>query len=83
MRNTLNCCCLVKSCPTLSDPIDCIACQVPLSFTISEFAQIRIHWVGDAIWPPNVKSCLTGKHSDAGTDWRQKEKGTTEDEVAR
>ena len=56
MRNTLNCCCLVKSCPALSDPIDCIACQVPRSFTISEFAQIRIHWVGDAIWPSHPLS---------------------------
>ena len=29
--------------------------------------------------PPDVKSQLTGKDPDAGKDWRQKEKGTTED----
>ena len=32
-------------------------------------------------WPPDVKSQLTGKDPDAGKDWRQEEKGTTEDEV--
>ena len=32
------------------------------------------------LWPPDVKSWLTGKDTDAGKDWRQ-EKGTTEDEI--
>ena len=31
--------------------------------------------------PPDVKSWLTEKDPDAGNDWRQKEKGTSEDEV--
>ena len=31
--------------------------------------------------PPDVKSQLTGKDPDAGKDWRQEEKGTTEDEM--
>ena len=30
------------------------------------------------LWPPHVKR----KGSDAGRDWRQEEKGTTEDEMA-
>ena len=34
------------------------------------------------LWPPHVKSWLTGKDSDAGRDWGQEEKGTTEDEMA-
>ena len=34
------------------------------------------------LWPPDVKSRLTGKDPYAGKDWRQK-KGTTEDEMAR
>ena len=29
--------------------------------------------------PPDAKSWLTGKDSDAGRDWRQEEKGTTEE----
>ena len=33
------------------------------------------------LWPPDVKSRLTGKDPDAGKDWRQEEKGMTEDEM--
>ena len=32
-------------------------------------------------WPPDVKSWLIGKDPDAGKDWRQEEKGVTEDEI--
>ena len=45
-------------------------------------------WRNDAeaetsvLWPPHVKSWLIGKDSDAGKDWAQEEKGTTEDEMA-
>ena len=31
---------------------------------------------------PDVKNCLTRKDLYAGEDWRQEEKGTTEDEMA-
>ena len=34
------------------------------------------------LWPPHVKSWLIEKASDAGRDWGQEEKGTTEDEMA-
>ena len=33
-------------------------------------------------WPPDKKSWLVKKDPDAGKDWRQEEKGTTEDEMA-
>ena len=33
------------------------------------------------LWPPDAKNWLTGKDPDAGNDWRQEEKGTTEDEM--
>ena len=45
-------------------------------------------WKNDAeaeipiLWPPHAKSWLIGKDSDAGWDWGQEEKGTTEDEMA-
>ena len=32
-------------------------------------------------WPPDVKSWLIVKDPDAGKDWGQEEKGTTEDEM--
>ena len=34
------------------------------------------------LWQPHAKSSLIGKDSDAGRDWGQEEKGTTEDEMA-
>ena len=33
------------------------------------------------LWPPDVKNWLTGKDPDAGKDWGQEEKGTTQDEM--
>ena len=33
------------------------------------------------LWPPDAKNWLIGKDPDAGKDWRQKEKGTTENEM--
>ena len=33
------------------------------------------------LWPPDVKSQLIGKDPEAGKDWRQKEKGISEDET--
>ena len=38
-------------------------------------------WSWGSLWPPDAKSWLTGKDPDAGKGWRQKEKGTTEDEM--
>ena len=33
------------------------------------------------LWPPDAKSQLTGKDSDAGKDWKQKEKRRAENEL--
>ena len=33
------------------------------------------------LWPPDVKSWLIWKAPDAGKDWRQEDKGTTENEM--
>ena len=33
------------------------------------------------LWTPDSKCWLIGKDHDAGKDWRQEEKGTTEDEM--
>ena len=35
------------------------------------------------LWPPDVKSWLTGKDPDAGKDSEQEEKGAKEDEMVR
>ena len=33
------------------------------------------------LWPPDAKSQLIRKDPDGGKDWRQEEKGMTEDEM--
>ena len=33
------------------------------------------------VWPPDAKNWVIGKDPDAGKDWRQEEKGTTENEI--
>ena len=35
------------------------------------------------LWPPDSKNRLIAKDPDAEIDWRQEEKGTTEDEMVR
>ena len=48
---------------------------------------LGVHWKDwywswtPVLWWPDVKSWLFGKDPDAGKDWRQKEKGITEDEM--
>ena len=70
---------------TLESPLDCKEIQ-PVH---SEVDQLWDFFGGNdaeaeapVLWPPHVKSWLIGKDSDAGRDWGQEEKGTTEDEMA-
>ena len=42
-------CSVVQSCPTLCDPMDCSTPGSPVLHHLPEFAQIHVHWVGDAI----------------------------------
>ena len=61
--------------------------RVPWTARRSNQSVLNIHrkewcWSSAAIlWPPDPKNWLTGKHPDAGKDWRQEEKGMTEDEM--
>ena len=71
---------------TLESPLDCEEIQ-------------PVHPKGDQSWvffgrtdaeaeppillPPDAKSWLTGKDPNAGKDWGQEEKGTTEEEMVR
>ena len=49
----------------------------------SDWACTHISVKADApiLWPPDAKSQVIGKEPDAGKDWRQEEKGTTEEEM--
>ena len=69
---------------TLESPLDCKEIQLvhsgdqPWDFFGRNDAKAET----PILWPPPVKSWLIGKDPDAGRDWGQKEKGTTEDEMA-
>ena len=45
------------------------------------FGRTDAEAVTPILWPPDVKNWLIGKDPDAGKDWRQEEKGMTEDEM--
>ena len=42
------CCSASKSCPTLCNSMDCSTPDSPVLHYLLEFAQIHVHWVGDA-----------------------------------
>ena len=46
-----NCCSVTKSHPTLCDPMDCSTPGFPVLHYLLGFAQIHVHWVGDAVQP--------------------------------
>ena len=50
------CCSLTRSCPTLCDPMDCSTPSFPVPHNLPEFAQVKVHWIGDAIQPSHPLS---------------------------
>ena len=70
---------------TLESPLDCKEIQPvhsegdqPWDF----FGRNGANAETPVLWPPHAKSWHIGKDSDAGRDWGQEQKGTTEDEIA-
>ena len=54
----LICCSVSKSCPTLSDHMDCSTPGFPVLHYLPEFTQNHVHWVSDAIQPSHPLSPL-------------------------
>ena len=69
---------------TLESPLDCKEIQSVHSEDQSWdfFGRNDAKAETAVLWPPNAKSWLIGKDSDAGRDWGQEEIGTIEDEMA-
>ena len=69
---------------TLESPLDCKDIQPVHSKDQSWvfIGRTDVEAETPILWPPHAKSWLIGKGSDAGRDWGQEEKGTTEDEMA-
>ena len=70
---------------TLESPLDCKETQTVHSEGDQSwdfFGRNDAKAETPVLWPPHAKSWLIRKDSDSGRDWRQEEKGTTEDEMA-
>ena len=56
-KSTPICCCsVIKSCPTLCNPMDCSTPGFPVLHHLPEFAQTHVHWVSDALQPSHPLS---------------------------
>ena len=70
---------------TLESPLDCKEMQPvhPKRDQSWVFTgRIDVEAETPILWPPDAKTWLIWKDPDAGKDWGQEEKGTTEDEMA-
>ena len=70
---------------TLESPLDCKEIQPVHPKGDQSWVRIGrtdVEAETPILWPPDVKRWLIWKDSDAGKDWGQEEKGTTEDEMA-
>ena len=69
---------------TLESPLDCKKIQPvhPKGDQSWVFiGRIDVEAESPILWPPDAKSWLIWKDPDAGKNWKQEEKGTTEDEM--
>ena len=69
---------------TLESPLDCTEIKLVNSKgnqSRTFVGRIDAEAEDPILWPPDEKNWLIGKDADAGKDWRQEEKGTTEDEM--
>ena len=70
---------------TLESPLDCKEIQLVHRKEDQSWVFIgRTDFEAETptLWPPHAKSWLIWKDPDAGREWGQEEKGTTEDEMA-
>ena len=70
---------------TLESPLDCKEIQ-PVNPKWNQssifIGRTDVEAKTPILWPPDAKNWLIGKDPDAEKDWRQEEKGMTEDEMA-
>ena len=69
---------------TLESPLDCkeiqpVHAKGDQSWVFIGRADVEVET--PIVWPPHAESWLIWKDPDAGKDWGQEEKGTTEDEM--
>ena len=64
----------------LESPLDCNEIQ-PVHPKGDQSGRTDVEVETPILWPPHAKSWLIWKDPDAGKDWRQEEKATTEDGI--
>ena len=70
---------------TLESPLDCKEIQPVHPKGVQSWVFMKrtdVEAAAPIFWPPDVKNSFIGKDPDAGRDWGQEEKWTTEDEMA-
>ena len=67
---------------TLESPLDCRRSNESILKEISFEYSLEAEAETPILWSPYTKNRLIGKDADAGREWGQEEKGTTEDEMA-
>ena len=78
---------MLLDCGFGEDSWESLGLQGDLTASLKREASLNIHWKDccwswtPILWPPDAKSWLIGKDSDAGKDWGQEEKGMMEDEM--
>ena len=69
---------------TLESPLDCKEIQ-PVNPKENQFwifiGRTDAEAEAPIVWPPDAKTWLIAKDPDAGKDWRQEQKGMTEDDM--
>ena len=50
LLESICCCSSSELCPTLCDPVNCATLGSSVLHCLWEFAQIHVHWIGDAIY---------------------------------
>ena len=63
-----------SACPTLCHPMDCSTSGLPVPHYLLEFAEVHIHWIGDAIQPshpllPSSPSAFNLPHHQGFLKW--------------
>ena len=66
---------------TLESPLDCKEIKPVNPKENQPWIFIDAEAETPILWPPDAKNWLTGKDPDPKKDWRQEEKGMTEDEM--
>ena len=66
---------------TLESPLDCKEIHPKGNQSWIFIGRTDAEAETTTLWPPDVKNWLIGKDPDAGKDWRQEEKGMTEEEM--